>query len=265
MGEVMHKHPLPLASQRLSGKVALVTGAGSGIGRATAVRFALEGARVVVADIDVEAARQTVELIGAVQGESLAVGVNVAEPASVEAMIGLTLQRFGRLVCAHNNAGVDGEQSLTADCTEANWDRLMAVNLKGVWWCMKFELPQLLKQGGGSIVNTSSVAGLVGLPMDAAYAAAKHGIIGLTKTAALEYAPYGIRVNAVCPGLTKTPMVDRLSAGQPQMIEALAKTLPMRRAGDPNEVAETVVWLCSDAASYVTGVALPVDGGLVSQ
>lgn len=183
----------------------------------------------------------------------------------MKGLIEHTVSRFGRLDCAHNNAGIEGQLALTADCSEEDWDRTMSVNLKGVWWCLKYELPQMQKQGRGVIVNTSSVAGLVGTPMAGAYTAAKHGVAGLTKTAALEYAQRGVRVNAICPGLTLTPMVARLSAEQPHVIDSLTQAVPMRRACDPKEIAAAAVWLCTDAASYINGLVMPIDGGFVSQ
>lgn len=252
-------------SGRLAGKVALITGAGSGIGRASALLFAQEGASVVVADVNFDAARETAAQIEARDGQALAVKTDVSRGDEVAALIEQAISRFGRLDCAHNNAGIEGPLVLTADCSEEDWDRTLSVNLKSIWWCLKYELPQMLKQGGGAIVNTSSVAGLVGTPMAAAYTAAKHGVAGLTKTAALEYAQHGIRVNAICPGLTRTSMVERLSAGQPQMIDGLTQTIPMRRASEPNEIAAAAVWLCTEAASYVNGLVMPVDGGFVSQ
>lgn len=172
---------------------------------------------------------------------------------------------YGRLDCAHNNAGVEGRGAFTADDTEANWERVLAVNLKGVWLCMKYEIRQMLVQGGGATVNTASGAGLVGTQGSGAYVASKHGVVGLTKTAALEYAKSGIRVNVVCPGAIETPMVDRITRQQPKVLAAMAAAHPTGRAGKPEEVAEAVVWLCSDAASFVTGHAMPVDGGLVAQ
>lgn len=250
---------------RVNGKIALVTGGGSGIGRATALVFAREGAKVVIADVVVSGGEETVRLIKAAGGEAVFVKADVSKAPEVEALIKQTVDTYGRLDCAFNNAGIEGDMASTADCTEENWDRTVAIDLKGVWLCLKYEIPQMLKQGGGAIVNTASVAGLVGFVGLPAYVAAKHGVNGLTKTAALEYAKAGIRVNAVCPGVIKTPMVDRLFSSQPHAGEAIAALEPVGRLGKPEEIGEAVVWLCSDAASFVTGLPMAVDGGLVAQ
>ena len=249
----------------LAGKVALVTGAGSGIGRASALTFAREGAKVVVADVVVEGGEETVGMIKTAGGEALFVKADVSQAVEVEALINKTLATYGRLDCAHNNAGIEGAVATTAECTEENWDRIIAINLKGVWLCMKYEIPQMLKQGGGAIVNTASGAGLVGIPRAGAYVASKHGVVGLTKTAALEYAKAGIRVNAVCPGVIDTPMVQRITSRRPHLVERMAAGEPVGRMGKPQEIAEAVVWLCSEAASFVTGHAMAVDGGYIAQ
>jgi NAD(P)-dependent dehydrogenase (short-subunit alcohol dehydrogenase family) len=249
----------------LEGKAALVTGASSGIGRATALVFAREGAKVVVADVVVAGGEETVRLIKTVGGEAIFVKADVSKAAEVEAMVNTAVAAYGRLDCAHNNAGIEGAMSTTADYTEEDWDRVISINLKGVWLCMKSEIAQMLKQGGGAVVNTASGAGLVGLANMSAYVASKHGVVGLTKTAALEYAKAGIRVNAVCPGVIQTPMVARVTGRQPQLAEALVAAEPVGRVGQPEEIAEAVVWLCSDAASFVTGHAMAVDGGYVAQ
>ncbi len=250
---------------RVAGKIALVTGGGSGIGRAAALAFAREGAKVVISDIAVAGGEETVRMVQAAGGEATFVKADVSKPTAVEALVNKVMETYGRLDCAFNNAGIEGEIRQTAECSEENWDRTLAINLKGVWLCMKYEIPVMLKQGGGAIVNTASVAGLVGFQGLPAYVASKHGVAGLTKTAALEYAKSGIRVNAVCPGVINTPMVERLFSGQPHWGEAVQALEPVARMGKPEEVAEAVVWLCSDAASFVTGLAMAVDGGLVAQ
>jgi len=252
-------------ANQFSGKVALVTGGGSGIGRATALTFARAGAQVVVADVVVAGGEETVRMIKANGGEALFVKTDVSKAAEVEALVATAVQTYGRLDCAFNNAGVEGKLATTVDCTDEIWDRTIGVNLKGVWLCMKAEIPLMLKQGGGAIVNTASAAGLVGVGMMPAYVASKHGVVGLTKTAALEYAKSGIRVNAVCPGGIQTPMLERAIQMMPQLGEAAIAMEPVGRLGKPEEIAEAVIWLCSDAASFVTGHAMAVDGGMVAQ
>lgn len=247
------------------GKVALVTGAGSGIGRATALVFAREGAKVVVSDIVVEGGEETVQQIKAAGGEAIFVKADVSKGADVEALITQTVETYGRLDCAFNNAGIEGGVKPTIDCTEEEFARTIAVNLTGVWLCMKYEIQQMLSQGGGTIVNTASVAGLVGFPGLPDYVASKHGVLGLTKTAALEYAKSGIRVNAVCPGVIQTPMVERGAQLSPGFDELAVSMEPVGRFGQPAEIGEAVVWLCSEAASFVTGHPMTVDGGLVAQ
>jgi NAD(P)-dependent dehydrogenase (short-subunit alcohol dehydrogenase family) len=249
----------------VSGKIALVTGGGSGIGRAASLAFAQEGAKVVVSDVVEKGGAETVQMIKAAGGESIFIKADVSKGAEVEALIKKIVDTYGRLDCAFNNAGIEGDMAATADCSQENWDRVIAVDLTGVWLCMKHQIPQMLKQGGGAIVNTASVAGLVGFSGLPAYVAAKHGVNGLTKTAALEYAKSGIRVNAVCPGVIQTPMVDRLFKTQPQAGEAIAALEPIGRLGKPEEIAQAAVWLCSDAASFVTGLPMAVDGGLIAQ
>ena len=250
---------------QFEGKVALVTGAGSGIGRASAMAFAQAGAKVVVADIVVAGGEETVQMIQQAGGEAIFVEADVSQASAVEAMVNKAVATYGRLDYAHNNAGIEGAMSSTVDCTEETWDRTIAINLKGVWLCMKYEIPQMLKQGGGAIVNTASIAGLVGSPGLPAYVASKHGVNGLTKAAALEYAKEGIRVNAVCPGAIRTPMIARVVEENPEMGQIIESMHPIGRAGEPEEVAQTVVWLCSDAASFVTGLPMAVDGGVVAQ
>jgi NAD(P)-dependent dehydrogenase (short-subunit alcohol dehydrogenase family) len=250
---------------QFDGKVALVTGAGSGIGRASALAFTREGANVIVADIVAEGGEETVRMIEAAGGEAHFVKTDVSRAAEVQALVDSAVQTWGRLDYAHNNAGILGNFAPTADCTEENWDRLIAVNLKGVWLCMKYEIPQMLKQGGGAIVNTSSSAGVTAFPALPAYVASKHGVAGLTKAAALEYGRTPIRVNAVCPGFIDTPMVAPLAGEGAGGAAQFLATLPIGRAGTPEEVAEAVVWLCSDAASYVTGHTMLVDGAMTAQ
>jgi NAD(P)-dependent dehydrogenase (short-subunit alcohol dehydrogenase family) len=249
----------------LDGQVALVTGGSSGIGRASALAFAREGATVVVADLAVQGGEETVRLIEDAGGKALFVRTDVSIAADVEALITRAVATYGRLDCAHNNAGIEGVMAPTADCTQENWDRTISVNLKGVWLCMKYEIAQMLKQGRGAIVNTASVAGLVGLKGFPAYVASKHGIVGLTKASALEYAKADIRINAVCPGLIRTPMIDRVTGGDPQAEAKLTALEPVGRMGTSDEVAAAVVWLCSAAASFVTGHAMVLDGGWVAQ
>jgi NAD(P)-dependent dehydrogenase (short-subunit alcohol dehydrogenase family) len=250
---------------RVDGKVALITGAGSGIGRATALVFAKEGAKVVVADIVVAGGEETVRMIKGAGGEAIFVKTDVTRAAEVEALVKKTVETYGRLDCAFNNAGIEGEMAPTADCTEENWDRVVNIDLKGVWLCMKYEIPQMLQQRGGAIVNTASVAGLVGFQGIPAYVASKHGVNGLTKTAALEYAKSGIRVNSVCPGVIHTPMIERFFSTNPQVSEAMSALEPVGRLGKPEEIGEAVLWLCSDAASFVTGLPMAVDGALTAQ
>jgi NAD(P)-dependent dehydrogenase (short-subunit alcohol dehydrogenase family) len=219
----------------------------------------------MVADVAVEGGQETARLIQEAGGEATFMQVDVTQTADVAALMARIIAVYGRLDCAHNNAGVEGAISPIADCTEENWDRVISVNLKGVWLCMKYEIAQMLQQDGGTIVNTASVAGLVGARGIPAYVASKHGVVGLTKAAALEYARAGIRVNAVCPGVIRTPMVERLFGDRPQAEARLRDLEPVGRLGTPEEVAEAVVWLCSDAASFVTGHAMSVDGGMVTQ
>ncbi len=247
----------------LDGKVALVTGGGGGIGRATALAMVREGARVAVADFVAAAARDTVAQINAQGGQAITLTGDVTRAEDVGAMVQDTVTAYGRLDCAFNNAGIAGFQvnaagKKTAEWSEESFDRMIAVNLKGVWLCMKEEIPQMLSQGGGAIVNTASIAGLIGLQTSSAYVAAKHGVIGLTKTAALEYADAKIRVNAVCPGFIQTAMTEDTMKRRG---EAIIAHIPFGRMGQPGEIAEMVVWLLSERASYATGGAYNVDGG----
>jgi len=254
---------------RLDQKVALVTGGASGIGRAAALAFAREGARVVVSDVTVVGGEETVQMIQAAGGTAMFVKADVSQGNEVERMVKLAVETYDRLDCAFNNAGIQGDLAQTAECSEENWQRIIAINLTGVWLCMKHAIPFMVQRGSGAIVNTASNFGLVGSNGMPAYAASKHGVLGLTKTAALEYAKAGIRINAVCPGPTQTPLVDNVLRQQPhradQIVAAIIAREPVGRMGRPEEVAEAVVWLCSDAASFVTGVAMAVDGGFVAQ
>jgi NAD(P)-dependent dehydrogenase (short-subunit alcohol dehydrogenase family) len=249
-------------------RVALVTGAASGIGRATALAFAASGARVVAADIMEDAGRETVDLIERAGGDAIFVAADVSQSRAARMLVEAAVDRYGRLDYAHNNAGIEGSAppgTPLHEYPEEVWDRTIAVNLKGVWLCMCAELAQMVKQGGGgAIVNTASIAGLVG-GFGPPYTAAKHGVVGLTKTAAVEYGPRGIRVNAVCPGVIDTPMVERLLTRRPQIHQTLIDNHPLGRFGTPEEIAAAVVWLCSDGAAFLTGVALPVDGGWVAR
>jgi NAD(P)-dependent dehydrogenase (short-subunit alcohol dehydrogenase family) len=246
---------------QLSGKVALVTGAGSGIGRASALAFARYGAKVVVADVAAGPGEETVAMARALNTDAFFVRADIGRREDVEALVRAAVDTYGRLDYAHNNAGISGPQAFMAEYSEETWDRVININLKGVWLCMKYELQQMLKQGGGAIVNTSSVAGLKGSQGVSAYVASKHGIVGLTRAAALEYARSNIRVNAVAPGTIHTAMIDRFAGGDERVLQQFAENEPIGRLGTSEEVAEAVVWLCSDSSSFVTGAVLSVDGG----
>ena len=246
----------------MEGKVALVTGGGSGLGRACAVAFGAAGADVMVADVDTDGGAETVKLV---DGDAEFVETDVTDPESVAAMVAATVERFGRLDAAVNNAGTTGAGAPVADYSLDDWNRTIALNLTGVFLCLKHEIPAMIESGGGAIVNMSSGAGLVGFPGLPAYVASKHGVIGLTRAAALEYVGAGVRVNAVCPGSTRTPMLERFMGGDPTIEKMMENAAPIKRLGRPEEIAEAVVWLCSDAASFVVGHAMAVDGGAVIQ
>ncbi|MFM2367845.1 MAG: hypothetical protein RL619_141 [Bacteroidota bacterium] len=244
-------------------KVAIVTGGSSGIGKATALVFAKKGAKVVV--VDWVENKETVNFIKEMGGEAIFIKCDVSKTADVKAMVAETIATFGRLDYAFNNAGIEGISASTQDCTEENWDKTIGVNLKGIWLCMKYEIPEILKQGKGVIINCASVAGLVGFAGLPAYVASKHGVVGLTKTTALECAKIGIRVNAICPGVIQTPMIDRLIGNSKEAVAQFTGLEPVGRFGQPEEIANAVVWMCSDEASFVTGHAMAVDGGFVAQ
>ncbi|MFL9989986.1 NAD(P)-dependent dehydrogenase, short-chain alcohol dehydrogenase family [Burkholderia sp. GAS332] len=243
------------------GQVALVTGAGSGMGLATARAFAEAGAAVVLADFNEETVRAAVAGLVSEGHKAIAVRCDVADEAQVKEMVDLTMSAFGRLDAAYNNAGINSPVAETADASSEEYDRVMAINLRGVWNCMKYELLQMRKQGSGAIVNCSSLGGLVGIAGRGVYHASKHGVLGLTKSAGLEYAARGIRVNAICPGIIATPMVTGMIEREPEAMDALMKEQPIGRLGRPEEIASAVLWLCSPGASFVIGHALAVDGG----
>lgn len=251
-------------STRFSGKVALVTGGAAGIGKATAEAFAAQGAKVVVSDISEAAGQAVVQGIQARGGEAVFVACNVAKADQVKALMDAVIAHYGRLDCAFNNAGIEIEQDKLADGNEEVFDSIMDVNVKGVWQCMRFEIPLMLAQGGGAIVNTASVAGLGAAPKMSIYSASKHAVIGLTKSAAIEYAKKKIRVNAVCPAVIDTAMFRRAYAADPQKAEFAAGIHPVGRIGTVEEVASAVLYLCCDGASFTTGQALAVDGGVTA-
>lgn len=251
---------------QFEGKVAVITGASSGIGRACAFSFANRGACVVVADIAVEGGDETVRQIKASGGEAMFFECDVSRASQVEDMVNAAAKTYGGLDYACNNAGIDGGLFSTVDYPDEIWDQVIDINLKGPWLCMKYEIPQMIQQGGGAIVNVSSILGTVGFAEASGYVAAKHGMIGITKTAALEYATQGIRVNAVCPAFIATPMQEKGDAGEgSELYPKIVELHPMKRLGKPEEVSEAVIWLCSDASAFVTGHAMLIDGGYVAQ
>ena len=252
-------------TEQFSGRVALVTGGASGLGRVSAIALAKEGVNVVVSDVVVSEGEATVEMITQAGGRAIFVKADVTKSAEVEAMVQKTVKAFGRLDFALNNAGIDGVRARTADYPEDVWHQVVNVNLTGVFLCLKFELPLMVKQGSGVIVNMSSVAGVTGFPGHAAYTASKHGVIGLTKTAAIDYAKAGIRVNAICPAYTRTPMLTRMLDQSPDLEARLISRVPLRRLGTAEEIAQAVIYLFSDAAAFITGHSLVMDGGIVAE
>ncbi len=251
-------------AQRLQGKVCLITGAASGIGRAAALAFASEGATLTLADIAAggEETARTAQSLGA---NATFTRCDIAEPSQVEALIASVVSQHGRLDCAFNNAGIEGPLLPMIEVSEALWDRIIRVDLRGVWLCLKHEIRQMTRKGHGAIVNTSSTAGICGTPGYSPYTAAKHGVIGLTKSVALQYAQSGIRVNAICPGLTDTPMMERILGGDPEKEKLFVAGTPAGRKAHPEEIAAAAVWLCSEESSFVTGAVVPVDGGVFAQ
>ncbi|OGT60383.1 MAG: short chain dehydrogenase [Gammaproteobacteria bacterium RIFCSPHIGHO2_12_FULL_63_22] len=250
------------AAKQFVGKTVLVTGAASGIGRGAALAFGSQGANVVLADIAQEAGEAVAAQIRAEGGQAIFQRADVANAHDVEALVATAVREFGRLDCAFNNAGIEEEYERLADSDEALFDRMMGINVKGVWLCMKHELRQMLAQGGGTIVNTASVAGLMGAPKHAIYAASKHAVVGLTKSAAAEYGKKNIRINSVCPGVIRTPMLERALERDPKWEASLIGLHPIGRLGEVDDVVNAVLWLCSDASGFVTGHQLAVDGAM---
>ncbi|OGB22407.1 MAG: short chain dehydrogenase [Burkholderiales bacterium RIFCSPLOWO2_02_FULL_57_36] len=251
-------------SESFAGKTVLVTGGAGGIGRAAALAFGRAGANVVVSDITVTGGEETARMIVQAGGIAIFVKTDVTRAADVQALVARAVETYGRLDCAFNNAGIEEESKPLAGCEEAMFDRIMNVNVKGAWLCMKYEIEQMLKQGGGAIVNTASVAGLVGAPLQPVYAGSKHAVVGMTKTAAAEYGRAGIRINSVCPGVIRTEMLERALEREPKRAKAIKIAHPIGRLGEAEEISGAVLWLCSDSASFVTGHQLAVDGGLTA-
>ena len=252
-------------TKQFSGKVALVTGGASGLGCVSAIALAREGANVVVSDVVVSEGEATVQMITQAGGRAVFVKADVTKSVEVEVMVRETIKAFGRLDFALNNAGIDGVRARTADYPEEIWHQVINLNLTGVFLCLKSELPVMVKQGGGVIINMSSVAGVTGFPGHAAYTASKHGVIGLTKTAAIDYAKAGIRINAICPAYTHTPMLDRMLEKTPDLEAKLISRVPLRRLGTAEEIAQAVIYLFSDAAAFITGHSLVMDGGIMAE
>lgn len=244
-------------------KVVIITGSTYGIGKSAAIAFAQRGAKVVLSDWKQD--EDTLSTIKENGGDSIFVKCDVSVEEDVKKLVAETIAKYGRLDFAFNNAGIEGTPAPATECSNENWDKTISINLKGVWYCMKYQIPEMLKVGGGVIVNNASIAGLVGFGGVPAYVASKHAVVGLTKNVALDYAKQNIRVNAVCPGVIHTPMIDRFTGGNPQVIEQLVAAKPMGRLGQPEEIAETVVFLCSNAASFITGQAIAIDGGWTTQ
>jgi NAD(P)-dependent dehydrogenase (short-subunit alcohol dehydrogenase family) len=250
---------------RLANKVTLITGGGSGIGHSAARLFAREGAKVVVADIDVENGERTVGAIRAMGGESHFVRADVAKSGDAEAMVARVIELYGRLDCAYNNAGILGEIVPLVDQSESGWDNTIATNLKGTWLCMRYEIPPMLKEGRGVIVNTTATAAIKGSPHRSAYAASKAGVVAISKSAAMEYAEHGLRINVICPSHTRSPMLEQFFELRPELEATFIASAPMARIAAPEEVAEGALWLCSDASSFVTGHVLAVEGGYLAR
>lgn len=250
--------------EKFEGKVCLITGAGSGIGRAASLAFAKNGAHIIVTDVAIEGGEETVRMVERAGGKAEFMKVNVSKSAEVDQMVEKVVKQHGKLDIAINNAGIGGPWGRLSDITFADWDRLMDINLSGVFYCMKAELTAMAEMKTGAIINVSSIAGLRGLAHSSAYSASKHAVIGLTKSAALEYARANIRINAVCPAFTRSPLFDKMFEIDPSYQEKLLRNIPMRRYGQPDDIADAMVWLASDDASFVTGQCLPLDGGMTA-